>query len=393
MRNQHDFLQGIMTVEAEGTLIEPFLQACTRHGCHISNLKRVDNNKVVFTIRLKDWAILRRLRKKYRCRLSIKDGKGIPFIFQHLLKRVSLLVAFLAAVAVIFLLANTLWSIKVEGLTPELEADVESKLNSYGVSPGKLTIGMKDPNEIQQNLLDDIPDLLWIGVKKQGTSYHLYGVEKTRYDTDVNDRPSNLVAAKKGMVVETFIKKGRPVVSVHDVVKKGQVLATGQLVEEGESFVHSEGEVIAETWYRVEQTLPMKQVLILTDGTMEKEYQIQVGKVHFPVWGWWRAEEEGVREEQHDSKWSVFGVQSPVYMKTVNYYSIDPKAYESSKKEIKELGLTSARNSLIQELDQEAEIKEEKVLHLDEENGKVKLILLYKVYENIAETKYFSQGD
>ncbi|CDQ18039.1 similar to stage IV sporulation protein [Halobacillus karajensis] len=393
MKNQHDFFQGIMTVQVEGTLIEPFLQACIKRGCYITNMRRVDPSIVILTIRLKDWKTFRQLRKKYRCKLSIKSGKGVPFLLQQLVSRLSLLFAFIVAVVVIFILANTLWSIKVDGLSPELEADVESKLNTYGVSPGKLTIGMKDPIEIQQQLLEDIPDLLWIGVKKQGTSYHLYGVEKTRYDTDKNNRPSDLVATKKGMIIETFIKKGRPMVSVYDVVRKGQVLATGQLVEEEDTFVHSEGEVIAETWYRVAQTLPLKQVLMLTDGTVESEYHLKLGKFSIPVWGFWRGEDGDFREEIHGSDWNLFGFKIPIHIQTIDYYSIDRKAYESSKKEIEKLGLSSARSNLQQELDPDAEIKEEKVLHLSEENGKVKLILMYKVYENIAETKYISQGD
>lgn len=393
MKNQHDFFQGIMKVQVEGALIEPFLQACTRRGSQITNLRRVDEKTVVLTIRLKDWPTLRQLRKKYRCKITIKGGRGIPFIIQHMLRRVSVLLAFTVAIVVIFLMANTLWSIKVEGLTPELEADVESKLNSYGVSPGKLTIGMKDPNEIQQQLLDDIPDLLWIGVNKQGTSYQLYGVEKTRYDTETNTRPSNLVAAKKGMIIETFIKKGRPMVSVFDVVKKGQVLATGQLVEDKNTMIHSEGEVIAETWYRVEQTLPMKQVLLLTDGTVESAYHLKVGKVSVPIWGFWRGDEGDFREEAHTSNWSLFGINIPFQIQTVDHYSIDERAYESSRKELEKIGLVAAESSLQQELEKDAEIKDEKVLHLAEENGKVKLILLFKVYENIAVTKYISQGD
>jgi similar to stage IV sporulation protein len=393
MRNQHDFFQGIMTVQVEGPLIEPFLQACTKRGCQITDMKRIDDTVVILTIRLKDWKVFRELRKKYRCKLSIKGGKGIPFILQYLMRKVSLLLAFVAAIVVIFLLANTLWSIKVDGLSPELEADVEGKLDSYGVAPGKLTIGMKDPIEIQQQLLEDIPDLLWIGVKKQGTSYHLYGVEKIRHDTDMNTRPSNLVASKKGMIIETFIKKGRPMVSVYDVVDKGQTLATGQLVEEEDTFVHADGEVIAETWYRVEQTLPMKHVLLLTDGTVESEYSLKIGKLTIPLWGFWKGEESDLREETHTSNWSIFGIKIPFNIKTVDHYSIDQKAYESSKKELEDIGLSAARSGLSQELDTEAEIKEEKVLHLSEENGKVKLILLYKVYENIAVTKYISQGD
>ncbi|KHE72837.1 sporulation protein YqfD [Halobacillus sp. BBL2006] len=393
MGNQHDFIHGIMTVRVRGKLIEPFLQACTRRGCQISNMKWVNDEEIIMSIRLNEWTIYRQLRKKYRIKLSIMEGKGIPFLYKQMIRRTSLVIAFVMAVVFIFLLSNTLWSIKVDGLTPELEANVESKLKSYGVSPGKLTIGMSDPNEIQSKLLNDIPDLLWVGVKKQGTSYQLYGVEKTIHDTDKNNRPSNLVAAKKGMVVKAFIKKGRPLVGVYDVVKKGQPLATGILVDDKDTFVHAEGEVIAETWYKVEQTLPLKQVVQLTDGEVEKQYSVSIGPIQIPVWGWWSGKEGMYREEAQATKWEILGKQIPIQLMTVNHYRIDQHTLEATKENLKKVGVQAASQSLKQYLSKDSEIKGEKVLHQRNENGKVKLILLFKVHENIAVTKYISQGD
>ncbi|ARI77023.1 sporulation protein YqfD [Halobacillus mangrovi] len=393
MGNQHDFFKGIMTVRVRGKLIEAFLQACTRRGCQITNMQRISEDEILMSIRLNEWTIYRQLRRKYRIKLSIIDGKGIPFLYKQMLKKTSLVIAFIIGVIFIFLLSNTLWSIKIDGLTPELEANVESKLKSYGVSPGKITIGMNDPNEIQSKLLNDIPDLLWVGVKKQGTSYQLYGVEKTIHDTDKNNRPSNLVAAKKGMVVKTFIKKGRPLVSVYDVVKKGQPLATGVLVEDVDTFVHAEGEVIAETWYKVEQHLPLKQVLQLTDGKIENQYSLRIGSLQIPVWGWWKGKEGDFREETQTTKWKILNKEMPVQLLTLSHYRIDMQTLEGTKERLEQIGVQTGAQSLKQHLSKDSEIKGQKVLHHRNENGKVKLILLFKVHENIAVTKYISQGD
>ncbi|MCA0970040.1 sporulation protein YqfD [Halobacillus litoralis] len=393
MRNQYDFYQGMMTIKLKGKLIEPYLQACTRQGCQISHLKRIGDEEVVLTIRLQDWAAVRSLRKKYRCKITIVGGKGVPFLVHRMLRKTSLMIAFAVALILIFVLANTLWSIEVKGLNPELEASVEKRLKSYGVSPGKLTIGMSDPNEIQAKLLDDIPDLLWIGVKKQGTSYHLYGVEKIRHDTDKNTRPSYLVAEKKGMIIRPFIRKGRPLVSVYDIVEKGQPLATGELVEEGEIFVHTEGEVIAETWYKVEQQLPTRHILNLTDGEPKRTYGLKVGSIDLPLWGWWGKDEGTIREENVITDWQIKGWKLPVQWQFAASYKMDPSALEKSKEDLGKMGAETAKRSLKRQLDEDAEILDEKVLHLGEEHGKVKLILLFKVHEDIAETKYISQGD
>ncbi|UOQ46348.1 sporulation protein YqfD [Halobacillus salinarum] len=390
-QRQHDYFLGLITIKVKGKLIEPFLQACVRNGCHITNVRRINPEVIQMTIRLKDWSTCRKLRKNYQCKFKVVSRKGIPFLFQHMLKRTSLAAAFILGVLLVFLLANTLWSIHVEGLNPELRASVEKQLKSYGVAPGKLTIGMDDPNEIQRKLLDDVPDLLWIGVKKQGTSYHLYGVEKTRQDKNVNTHPADLIAVKKGMVIKTFIKKGRPLVSVYDVVKKGQRLASGKLVEgkDNNAVVRAEGEVIAETWYKASLSVPVKQQLKLTNGDAEKEYQLQFGKISIPIWGWWHKQDQQKRAENYVSDWSVLKWKLPVHLSTTYYYHSEDQANSYSNKEAVSRGTETAKQSLFQQLPKDSKIIEEKVLHESEENGKVKLILLFKVYENIAATRNY----
>ncbi|WP_263620629.1 sporulation protein YqfD [Halobacillus yeomjeoni] len=393
MGNQHDFFKGTMKIRVSGKLIAPFLQACTKRGCMISNISWVREDEILMTIRLNEWTTIRKLRKKYRCKVFILEGKGMPFIQKRMFQRTSLLMAFFIAVIFIFLLANTLWSIRVEGLTPELQANVEQKLKSYGVYPGRLTFGMNDPNEIQTKLLDDLPDLLWIGVNKRGTSYHLYGVEKIRHDTDLDLKPADLVAQKKGMIVKTFITQGRPLVEVNQIVKKGQRLAAGQLVEDEDIYVHAEGEVVAETWYKVEQNLPLQQVIELTDGTMSKEYRLRIGQMKLPLWGWWGESKKDLREEETTKKMSVLGWNLPVQIQVSTFYQIDHSTMKLSREKLQRLGIDTGRQSLKQTLEADAEIMNEKVLHQRSENGKVKLILLFKVHENIAMTKYISQGD
>lgn len=390
---KQNYWHGVIKLSIKGRLIEPFLEACTKRGCQISDIKRTSEEEVTMVIRLQDWHIYRSLRKKYRCKLKVIEGKGVPFLAKSLMRRTFLMIAFISAVLFVFLLANTLWSIKIEGLNPELEVEVEEQLNKYGVSPGRLSIGMSDPNEIQQRLLDDIPDLLWVGVKKQGTSYQLYGVEKTTQDKKESDRPTNLVATKKGMVIRSFIKQGRPVVSVYDVVKKGQLLATGRLVEDGDKYVRAEGEVIAETWYMVEQSIPDKHMLHLNTGVNFKSYYLKIGNRSIPLWGWWKGKEGKYRKESNIHDWNLFGWEFPLKIQNVTSYKIDDIKYDFSKDQLRKVGIKSARNNIKQHLKSEAIIKDEKVLHLGLENGKVKLILLFKVHENIAKTKYISQGD
>ncbi len=292
-----------------------------------------------------------------------------------------------------FLLANTLWSIKITGLDPELEAEVESKLKTYGIKPGSTTFSMKQPREVQRLLLEDIPDLLWVGVKKQGTSYHLYGVKQTTFDEEEEPRPSNIVAAKKGLVTRMFISKGRPMVEVNNVVKKGELLATGELKEDSEEFIEAEGEVYAETWYRVEVEGTRERLQNVTDGESDHSYSFVVNNFNIPVWGFWRKYEDQVRKESYDHSLELFGWKFPILLRETTTYKNEEQFQSLTEEQTTKESVDTARQSLLLQLEEDAEITEEKILHESEDHGKVKLILLVKVEENIAETKYVSQGD
>ncbi|MCP3030354.1 sporulation protein YqfD [Halobacillus sp. A1] len=385
--------QGRITIKVKGGSIESFMQACVSEGCVLSQIKHLDDSTVLMTIRVQDWPTFKKYRKRHRCRIQFVSTEGLPFFYNAQKKKKALWLAIVCSCLAVFLLANTLWSIKVEGLEPELEAAVKSQLDSYGIKPGSLSISMKQPREVQRLLLEDIPDLLWVGVKKQGTSYQLYGVKQTNYDEPEAPRPSNIVASKKGMITKMFISKGRPLVEVNDVVKKGKMLATGELKEDSGKYVEAVGEVLAETWYRVEIDQPEQIEQTLTDGNSSTVYSIAIGKVSIPVWGFWRKNDEEDREERYEQTFELFGWELPVRIGHNTTYENEFSAQQPSKEQSVKEALKNGRNSLLVNLNEDAEILDEKILHQGVDRGKVKLILLFKVEENIAETKYVSQGD
>ncbi|MFG6148479.1 sporulation protein YqfD [Halobacillus sp. B23F22_1] len=392
-KGQLTVLQGKLIITAEGQVLEAFMHACVNQGCTLSNIKYLSDNKVQMTILWQDWPKIRKLRKHYRCKIKINSKKGAPFFYKRLISRKAFVSALIIGFMAAFLLANTLWSIKVTGLDPELEAEVESKLKTYGIQPGSTTFSMKQPREVQRLLLEDIPELLWVGVKKQGTSYQLYGVKQTNYDEAEEPRPSNIVASKKGIITKMFISKGRPLVEVNDVVKKGTLLATGELKEDSGKYIESEGEVIAETWYRVEIESPQKQKQGLTDGGSSQSYSLVINEVSIPIWGFWRKNENNVRKESYDHRFKILGWEVPVQLNQTTTFTNENKLHTLSEDDSIKETLRTAKHSLLMQLEENAEITEEKILHESEDRGKVKLILLVKVEENIAETKYVSQGD
>ncbi|MDY0396719.1 sporulation protein YqfD [Virgibacillus halophilus] len=78
----------------------------------------------------------------------------------------------------ILLLSNIVWKVEITGVPIDIEKKIAKELNNYGIHPGAWTFSLEPASDIQQDLLRDIPELLWVGVEKMGTTFHLEGVEK-----------------------------------------------------------------------------------------------------------------------------------------------------------------------------------------------------------------------
>src|SRR5699024_10576819 len=149
---------------------------------------------------------------------------------------------------------------------------------------------------IQQNVLNEVPELLWLGIEKQGTSFHVEGVEKKIVEDTEATTPQHLIATKHGIVQKMYVSQGLPLVKVHDYVKQGDTLVSGIIYEhqgleeetdedrekQGKT-VRATGEVFANTWYEVGVTVPLNVDYEILTGQNEVNYKVKVGNIRLPV--------------------------------------------------------------------------------------------------------------
>ena len=62
-----------------------------------------------------------------------------------------------------------IWTVEIEGVSlPENEALFREELAKMGVKPGKFKFLVDDPQVIQRNMIEAIPDVTWVGFQFQG---------------------------------------------------------------------------------------------------------------------------------------------------------------------------------------------------------------------------------
>ncbi|WP_018931592.1 sporulation protein YqfD [Gracilibacillus lacisalsi] len=395
-----NWLSGYITIEIKGQYPERFFDLCAKYHIPSWDIKKKSETIALGKIKLSDLPKLRVVKRKTIFKVYFKGKNGLPFFLRHLLFQKPLLIGFFVAMAVIFFLSNIVWRIDVSGLDEEIENKVIQQLEEYGVEEGSFQWNIDSPASIQKQLLTDVPELLWIGVKKSGSAFHLEGVEKTIVEKEEEEAAGHLVATKEGVIEDLFVSRGQPLVRTNDVVYPGDILVSAYLNESEEDDeeeerkpVAAEGEVIAKVWYKSEVTIPLDNQYQVLNGKTEQKHYLHASKYLIPIWNFKNPEYKHYQVDIEEKNFYFLKWKLPISYINQTIYEAELKEEQLSEDKAKEIALEQGRRQLRREIPHDAEITDEKVLHESVESGKVKLTLYYTVLENIAKKQPITQGD
>ncbi|MFC0270051.1 sporulation protein YqfD [Metabacillus herbersteinensis] len=395
MKNQWtNYLFGIVRVIIEGNGTERFLNDCIRLGIPVWNVKRKSKNALTFFIRLQDVHAIRKVVRGNECKCRFERKVGLPFLLLKTRKNSGFAAGIVVFLLIIFLLSNMVWGIQIEGAKPETEHLIKKELNRIGVKTGKSQFFIKNPDTIQKELTDNIEEITWVGVELNGTTFHLKVVEKNQPEQDKLISPRHIVAKKKAVVSKIFVEQGQPLVTVNEHVEKGQILVSGLIGKEGkEEEVAAKAEIHGETWYKSEIKVPLKSTFNVFTGEDKKKHYLKFWSTSVPIWGF-KNELFSSFEVEEDTRYLKFLRWTlPIAYVKETYREKEEVVRNYTAKQAKEAALEIGRKHVEGKLDEDGEVKGEKVLHETNENGKVKLIVLYQVIEDIVKTTPIVQGD
>lgn len=386
MKNQWiEFLYGRVTVKVSGRGIERFLNILTRNGLHVWNVKRHGTETITFIMRLRDALNIRQFARKSECTITFLQRSGMPFLFKRMLKNSGFLAGAAIFLLIILFLSNVIWGIEIKGAKPATEYQIRKELDKMGVKIGKVQFLVDNVEAIQRKLTDNIGELTWVGVELKGTTYHLRVVEKNEPKKPEVLAPRNLVAKKKATIYKTYIENGQRVVNVHDVVEKGDLLVSGVIGKEGQTeVVAAKGEVWGETWYKSHVELPLKTDFNVFNGKEQQKHFLKIGKFEIPVWGFGKTKFKKYETEINENKIHFLKWELPVsYVnKTIREREEFTRTY--TDKQAEQFAVEMAKKEIKSQLDEDAIIKEEKILQKTIKNGIVFLDIHFTVIENIA---------
>lgn len=389
---QGKYMIGYIKIIIKGKRLEEVLQTYIENGYPIWDIRRESRAVCYATIYHHHLKYLERLISENGMTISkIKVGGGTSLV-SKILKKKEWLLAIIFCILLLFLIGNTAWKVEVQGVSVHLEDEIKANLAERGLYRGAWVYNLHSLDHIQDQLLNEIPELLYIGIQKHGTTYHIEAIEKKIEKQLVDSNVKKLIARKSGMIQKMFIKSGNPIVKINEFVEKGDTLVINEVDITDEAEEESKerdkipvnGKVYANTWYEIAVSAslhPSKQQLT---GEKTIRYQLQLDDKSLPIWGFGQPPyERNVINENakpiHLWKWRL-----PVEIIEQNIYEYDAHVLKKSITDTKTRAIQQVENHLRINLGQDIEILKNYVLHETVENGKVKMKIYFSVLENIA---------
>ncbi len=377
---------GFVEVQVKGIGAERFVNLLVRDRVFIRNMRREEKDQVVFQIRLDQVSLLRKNARKSNLKFRFTKRMGLPFLLNRFRLNKGLFLGIFFFLAIIFVLSNIVWSIKIDGASLKTEQVIRQELEKLDVKVGKFNFLEGNVNDVQKHITNTIPNITWIGVQIRGSIYHLQVVEKKQPKPSEDTSYPQLVASKKAYIVSTFIETGQVQVVPTQMVEKGQVLVSGSIGNnDKKTYVGAKGTVLGETWYQSTSEVPIHTSFSTLTGHNKSEVKVNLFGADIPIWGFWKSKFKAYHKDDNTTYFHFWKWKLPFSITNTSIQESVQSKRKLTFDEATEIALENARVDLRKNLPMDAEIVKENILQKQVSNDKVVVSVHFEVIENIAE--------
>lgn len=364
----------LVSVKEEG-----ILKTLISNNIYFSNYT-IKDNKVIFIINYEDLELLSKLAN-----IKVIKYYGLVGIKNFLKKHYILLTSFILSYLIIIILSNVIFKVEIVTNNQVLKDNITYYLNYYGIVKYKFVKSNKYIENVKEKILLENKDTIeWISINREGVKY-VVNVTPRVISNKVNiDKPSNIVSKKDALIKYLVVTGGSSVKEVNDVVKKGEVIISGNVVKFDKvvGTTRSKGKVFGEVWYTVNISIPFKHVIYEKTGETINHIYLDIFGHKFTLVGHYITNNSINEVSVLVDKPYLFFKLMKESKELYNYKEVNLNS-ESAFKE----ALKRADKSISNKLDTNEYIIERKVLKKDVFSSKIDIELFYRVYENIGEEK------
>jgi len=379
------YVLGYLKLSVEGYYIERFINICKNNKITIWNLKRNKEIELYLNVRISEFKKICEIAKKTKCKIKIKNKKGIPFLLHKYKKRKIFLILLILITCFIGFSSNFVWNVEIKEENGQKLENIEKDIENAGLKTGILKSKVKT-KEIINNIRLQRKDVAWIGIELKGTNaiVKLVKADEKPEIIDENEYCS-IISNKSGIITKISAQTGTANVKVGDIVKENDVLINGWMEGKftGIRYVHAKGDVEAKVWHTKHKKILYNTTQTIETGNTEKKYEMKIN--NFKINFYKNLSKFKIYDTiETENKFKIF---SDFYLPISFVKKINKEQEKAQKKYSLEEAKTVGIKELQEELDKEIENKENivnKNINTYEQEDGVDIYVTYEVLENIG---------
>lgn len=367
-------------IKISGKDVTRFIYNLHKMHINILNIEKTEKEAII-KVSEEDYKKIKSIKTIYT--IKIVKAYGIAKIKQFIKKYLLFLIMLLLGTGVFYCLTNIVFDIEVIHDNKELRELILNELEKEGISKYRLVVSYDKKEKIKETILKKYHDKIdWLEIERQGTKYEIKVEERKQRSDIVDDTPRDIVAKKNGIIKKITASSGEIIAKKDQYVKAGDILIGGTLhnKENVVGTVKADGSIYAETWYTVTIELPYHYHEEIKTTRKQKILQLTWFSKKINLFNF-NKYKNSTYENRHLLKNQYLPISVAILeeneVNIVDYiYTKDNAVIEASN---------IAKKRLNDKLGQNIEILYEKNLKITEENSKIKVVIFYKVYEDITE--------
>lgn len=404
------YLQGYVVIMVEGKQIEKFINMAVAKGYNLWDIYQPRDNLMLAKVDLEVYPALRHVARACRCRMRIRDKRGLPFMAVKIRRRRMLAVgAFLFFVS-LYILSSFIWSVEVisnRELHLISKEQVLEAVSDLGLRRGTFRLVL-DTKEIEKSLEKKFPEISWVGVEVRGAKAIVSVVEKILPGEEKAKGPGNIVAAKDGLIKEILVLSGEPKVAAGDTVKKGEILISGviypqpspleqQQPEEQKDpaqeepsqleplYLKAKGIVRARIWYEARVQVPLIEEKEVFTGKTQQVVALELMGKRVVLKNETREKLNNYRKQDRAQDLTIWKYRLPLRLVTTTLKEVEKKEFYYSMAEAKALAEKKALKDISSQLPQDSQIVSQRTEVSSANERELKAVIYVETVESIGE--------
>lgn len=250
------FLSGYVIIMVAGKNSEKFINMCLHNGFKLYKILPAENGHIIH-IKRTDFMQIRRVVYKCGVRVKTISKHGFNEFIKSYKYRYGFVISGVLVCIFFLVIPQYIWCVEIDGVYETDTEKITQVLKECGVYNGAPKKDIADLYEIKDAILRNVDELNWAWLYVEGSKARLRVQEKTPAPP-INDMrtPTDIIATCDGLVRSAVVTRGQRRVNAGMTVTAGQVLVSGKVAvfkegyPEKYDYVHSQGEITADTLRR-----------------------------------------------------------------------------------------------------------------------------------------------